>query len=76
MQQLRDEPVRSQSEKGAKIQKPDPVRPPFCRHGPHGELGLHATIADIQASKFGMRCGAAEKFNHPNFPSAAPSLFG
>ena len=27
---------------------PDPLRPPLRRHGPHGELRLHAAAEELQ----------------------------
>ena len=74
MQQLRDELVRDEPEEGQKVQEPDPVRPPLRRHGPHGELGLHAAAEELQATEPRVRRGQEEELDHAHIPAAAAGL--
>ena len=75
MQQLWDEPQRAQPEEGAPVQEPDPLRPPLRRHGPHGELGLHAAAAQLQAVVAGVRGGQEEELDYAHLPAAPAGLF-
>ena len=74
MQQLRDEPLGHQPEAGPPVQEPDPVRPPLRRHGPHGELGLHAAAAELQAPESGLRRRPEEELRHPHIPTPASGM--
>lgn len=56
------------------VQEPDTLRSALCRRGADGVLGLHAAVAQLQATKFRLRSCAKEILDHPDLPAAAAGV--
>jgi len=56
----------------SQVQEPDTLRSALCRRGADGVLGLHAAVAQLQATKFRLRSCEKKIFDHSDL-SAAPA---
>lgn len=58
----------------SQVQESDTLRSALCRRGADGVLGLHAAVAQLQATKFRLRSCEKKVLDHPDLPAATSGV--